>query len=92
LCREGLPISASYELRYIISNSNRALKISNFSRRGPSRSGINLYTVMAVPAQNRIDRNNGAILANPRLVLALDLALSLVLLLGVAGTLGGAGT
>lgn len=48
---------------------------------------------MAIPAQYRVQPYNGRILVNRGLVLALVRALTLLLVLdGLAGTQGGAGT
>jgi len=71
----------------------RGVNISNFSRRPWVELGINHKSAMAIPAQSRIHPNTRAILVNRRLVLALVRALTLLLVLdGLAGTHGGAGT
>ena len=89
--RQGRPISASYEIWYIIKKSYSDVNISNFSRRKPTKLGINHKSAMRSTAQSR--RNNGLTLVNRGLVLALVRAFTLLLLLGgVAGESGGAGT
>ena len=87
----GRPISATYEVRLIINNYYYGLNISNFSRRTTLDLGITLTSAMTSAAQFRINPN-GLILVNNGLVLALVRAFTLLLLLGVGGTIGGAET
>ena len=77
---------------YMISNSYETVKISNFSRRGQRSFRYNTQTVMTVSAQSRVVLHNGSILVNRGLALVLVRSLTLLLLVGVAGKHGGAGT
>ena len=89
----GHPISASYKVRYFIKKFYQIVNISNFSRRPWLELGINLQSAMAIPAQHRLEPYHGRIRLNRGLVVALVRALTLLLVLdGLAGTQGGAGT
>jgi len=91
--RPVLPISASYTVRHIISGAYGGLNISNFPRREQRKSGITHQSAMTFAAPSRIQSANDSILAKRALVLALVRALTLLLLvLGVAVSIGGAGT
>jgi hypothetical protein len=86
-------ISVSYRVWCIIKEFYSAVNFSNFSRRPRVGLSINLPSAMAIPAQSRMTPYTPAILVNRGLALALIRALTLLLVLdGLAGTQGGAGT